>query len=262
MNAKSSRQPVLFISHGAPTFALEPGELGPRLAQLGSSLEGVAAVLVVSPHWQTRQLRVMAGSAPETIHDFGGFDPELYELDYPAPGAPELAAQTAELLAAAGFDVALDERRGRDHGAWVPLRHLFPSADVPVYQVSLPFSLDTAGAVRLGRALAPLRERGVVIAGSGSLTHNLGEFRGPTTVDSPYVSQFRDWVRAAVLADASADLVQYRSLAPQASRAHPTEEHFLPLLVAQGAAQGDRARVIEGGICYGMLAMESYAWGQ
>ena len=116
--------PVLFIGHGAPTFALEPGDLGPLLEELGTRLAGAAAVLVVSPHWQTAQLRVMASVAPETIHDFGGFAPELYELDYPAPGHPELAAQTAQALIEAGFEVALDERRGLDHGAWVPLRYL------------------------------------------------------------------------------------------------------------------------------------------
>ena len=256
-----STSPVLFIGHGAPTFALEPGELGPLLEELGARLAGAAAVLVVSPHWQTAQLRVMASVAPETIHDFGGFAPELYELDYPAPGHPELAAQTAQVLIEAGFEVALDERRGLDHGAWVPLRYLFPRADVPVFQLSMPYALDPAGALRLGRALLPLRERGVVIIGSGSVTHNLGEFRGPAAENSAYVSEFRDWVRRAVLANATGDLVDYRRLAPHSVRAHPSEEHFLPLLVACGAANGDPSRVVDGGISYGMLSMESYVWG-
>ena len=252
--------PVLFIGHGAPTFALEPGDLGPLLEGLGARLSGAAAALVVSPHWQTAQLRVMASAAPETIHDFSGFAPELYELDYPATGHPELAAQTAQVLIEAGFEVVLDERRGLDHGAWVPLRYLFPRADVPVFQLSMPYALDPAGALRLGSALAPLRERGVVIVGSGSMTHNLGEFRGPAADNAAYVSEFRDWVRRAVLANATADLVDYRRLAPHAVRAHPSEEHFLPLLIASGAANGDAAQVVDGGICYGMLSMESYVW--
>ncbi len=253
--------PVLFLAHGAPTFAIEPGILGPRLRELGESLSGAAAVLVISPHWQSEQLQVMATAAPETIHDFGGFAPELYELEYPAPGHPQLAARTAGLLAEAGFEVSLEQRRGLDHGAWVPLLYLFPKAEVPVFQVSLPYAIDPAGALRLGHALAPLREFGVVIAGSGSMTHNLGEFRGPVDGNAAYVSEFRDWVRKAVLGNATAELVDYRRRAPHAVRAHPSEEHFLPLLVAAGAAEGDAARVIDGGICYGMISMESYKWG-
>ncbi len=257
-----TRSPVLFLAHGAPTFALEPGHLGPLLEGLGGRLSAPAAVLVISPHWQTAQLRVMASAAPETIHDFSGFAPELYELEYPVPGHPQLAARTAGLLAESGFEVSLDERRGLDHGAWVPLRYLFPGADVPAFQVSLPHGIDPAGALRLGRALAPLREHGVVIAGSGSLTHNLGEFRGPVAGNAAYVSEFRDWVRNAVLARSTEDLIAYRRLAPHAVRAHPSDEHFLPLLVALGAVgEGEEAQVIDGGICYGMLAMESYAWG-
>lgn len=157
--------PALFVSHGSPMFAVEPGVLGPRLHEIGARLENVAAVLVVSPHWQTRGVRVATTAAPETIHDFGGFPAVLYGLQYPAPGQPELAREAGRLLAAAGYDVTLDERRGLDHGAWVPMRHLFPDADVPVFQVSLPVGTDAAGALRLGAALAPLRNRGVLIVG-------------------------------------------------------------------------------------------------
>ncbi|WP_049622364.1 dioxygenase family protein [Frateuria defendens] len=258
--AAPSTAPVLFVSHGAPTFALDPGELGPRLAALGRRLDGLRAVLVVSPHWSTRGVKVMTAQVPSTVHDFGGFPEPLYALQYPAPGAPELAREAAALLAEAGFAVTPDAARGRDHGAWVPLLHLLPAARVPVFQVSLPHDLDTAGALRLGRALAPLRGRGVLIVGSGSLTHNLYEIGAHS--EAPYARDFTRWVREAVLAHDALRLRDYRHLAPAAERAHPTEEHFLPLLVALGASRdGEAAEVIEGGITYGVLSMESYGWG-
>lgn len=257
-----SPAPVFFISHGAPTFALEPGKLGARLTALGKKLSGVKAVLVVSPHWETDGLRVMANKSPATLHDFGGFPQALYELQYPAPGHLQFAAEASQLLVEAGFKVSLDDERGLDHGAWVPLMHLLPAADIPVFQVSMPHTLDAAGALRLGRALAPLRQRGVLIVGSGSMTHNLYEFRQSGTGEAAYAREFAAWVRQAVLVDAADRLVDYRRLAPHAGRAHPTEEHFLPLLVAIGANGGDgAAQVIEGGITYGVLSMESYAWG-
>lgn len=254
--------PVFFISHGAPTFALEPGMLGPRLSALGENLSGVTAVLVVSPHWQTREVRVMTGAAPATIHDFSGFPAALYELQYPAPGHPHYAAQAGRLLTDAGFKVGFDARRGFDHGAWVPLRHLLPAAHVPVFQVSMPHTLDTAGALRLGRALTPLRESSVLIVGSGSLTHNLYEFRQPGADEASYAREFTAWVHQAVISNDIDKLAAYRRYAPHAERAHPTEEHYLPLLVALGAhTEGEAVQVIEGGITYGVLSMESYAWG-
>lgn len=256
------KAPVLFISHGAPTFALEPGLLGPRLNALGPHLSGVKAVLVVSPHWQTHGVAAMTNPAPGTVHDFGGFPQALYTLQYPAAGQPKLALEAARLLSRAGFEAGVDERRGLDHGAWVPLRHLLPKADVPVFQVSMPINLDTASALRLGQALAPLREQGVLIMGSGSLTHNLHDLWQFQSGDAPYAREFVAWARQAVLDHDVARLVAYRRRAPHAERAHPSEEHFLPLLVALGASTADEpAQVIEGGITYGMLSMESYAWG-
>lgn len=254
--------PVLFVSHGAPTFALEPGPLGARLGEVGRALDGLRAVLVVSPHWQTRGLEVVTAERPATIHDFGGFPPALYRLAYPAPGAPEAATETAARLREAGWQVDEDSERGLDHGAWVPLMHLFPDAGVPVFQLSLPHALDARQALELGRALAPLRERGIAILGSGSMTHNLYEFRGAASRTEPYVARFTEWVREAVLRHDSASLVDYRRLAPEAARAHPTEEHFLPLLVAMGAiGEGEPPRLLDDEVRYGMLSMESYAWG-
>ena len=253
--------PALFISHGSPMFALQPGLLGPKLHAIGQSLRDITDVLVVSPHWQTRGVRVGTSAAPDTIHDFGGFPALLYQLQYPAPGAPALAQEAARLLTQAGFDVTLDAQRGLDHGAWVPMRHLFPAVDMPVFQVSLPHDIDAAGALRLGQALAPLRARGVLVVGSGSLTHNLYEFR--QHIDDPeYAQQFADWVCDAVAARDVAALVDYRRRAPHAQRAHPSEEHYLPLLVAVGASAGtDARRLVAGGMTDGVLSMDSFGFG-
>lgn len=255
------RAPSLFVSHGSPMFALEPGLLGPNLEQIGKSLPTLTAIVVVSPHWQTRGVRITGASMLETIHDFGGFPAPLYALQYPAQGAPQIASQILELLLAAGFEAALDARRGLDHGAWVPLRYLKPAADVPVLQVSMPHDLDAAGALRLGEALAPLRDLGVLVIGSGSLTHNLYEFRQHIQ-DPKYAQAFADWIADAVARGDVDALVHYRERAPHAVRAHPTEEHFLPLLVALGASHANEPRHrIEGGMTYGILSMDSFGFG-
>jgi 4,5-DOPA dioxygenase extradiol len=255
-------QPVLFISHGAPTFALEPGLLGPQLRALGERLPNVSAVLVVSAHWQTRGVSVMTTLAPATVHDFGGFPAELYRLQYPAAGAPALAADAARLLAAADFAVSLNDQRGLDHGAWIPLRYLYPQGNVPVFQVSIPLNLDPAAALRLGAALAPLRQRGVLIVGSGGLTHNLHDYFGGAADDPGYARNFAGWIQQRVQAGDVNAITHYRSEAPQAARAHPTEEHFLPLPVALGASQrSDAVTTINGGIDHTGLCMDSFAWG-
>ena len=257
-----SRLPSLFVSHGAPTFALEPGEAGPALAALGQALPRPEAVLVVSPHWMTPSPRVGLVAQPETIHDFGGFDSALYRIDYSAIGHPALARKTLDTLVSAGWSALGDERRGLDHGAWVPLMHLYPKADTPVFQVSLPSRLDAEGAWAFGQALAPLADDGVLIVGSGSLTHNLQDFRGGHGEELSYVRPFSDWVRQAVDAGDGARLRRTLCDAPQAARAHPTSEHFWPLLVAGGAATpGEPWRVVDGGIAHGMLAMDAILFG-
>jgi 4,5-DOPA dioxygenase extradiol len=258
-----SRLPTLFVSHGAPTFALEPGIAGPKLSELGRQLARPRAVLVVSPHWMTREVSVATAARPRTIHDFGGFPEELYRIEYPAPGDPELAKAAGNLLSAAGYHVNMDPQRGLDHGAWVPLRHLFPAADVPAFQVSLPVNLDGSKAWEFGAALAPLSQQGVLIMGSGSLTHNLQEVFSPHGGDTLHAARFVDWVRDAVLTHDRERLVRALELAPNAARAHPTSEHFLPLLIAAGAASADaRVQVIEGGMTHGVLSMESYVFGE
>lgn len=262
MTSTTTAAPAFFISHGAPTFAIEPGILGPQLAAMGKQLSGARAVLVVSPHWQTRGVSVMTTEKPPTVHDFGGFPVELYALQYPVQGQPALAGEAARVLADAGWSANLEARRGLDHGAWVPLMHMLPAADVPVFQVSMPHDLDAAGAFRLGQSLAPLRQQGVVILASGSMTHNLHEiFNGDGRPDA-YALEFAHWVRNAVTGNNTQSLVDYRRLAPHAQRAHPTDEHFLPLLVAMGAqAPGETAQYVNGGVTFGVLSMDSYTWG-
>jgi 4,5-DOPA dioxygenase extradiol len=252
--------PLLFVSHGAPLFAIEPGLAGPRLAELGRELPRPDAIVILSPHWMTRgEVNVTASTAPQTIHDFGSFPDELYQLRYPAPGAPILAAHIVKLLQAAGWTSRLDHQRGLDHGAWVPLMYLAPDADIPVVQVSMPARLDTHQAWKLGEALKPLRDMNVLIVASGSLTHNLYEFRGATREGADYVKAFAAWTAQTLRAGQTDQLLDYRQQAPSAERAHPTDEHFLPLLIALGAA-GERydTRVLEGGVSYGVLAMDSY----
>jgi len=255
--------PTLFVSHGAPTFALEPGLLGPRLTDLGRSMPRPRAVLVISPHWMTRSVQVTRAATVDAIHDFGGFDEELYALRYHAPGAPEVADQAIGLLASQGWPAKDNDRRGIDHGVWVPLRHLYPEADVPVVQVSMPSGLDARSSYSFGQVLAPLRAHGVLIVGSGSLTHNLYEFRGRARAEeAEYAREFSAWSRETVLERDHERLLHTMELAPHARRAHPTTEHLLPLMLAAGAA-GVTApvTVIEGGITHGVLAMDSYAFG-
>jgi 4,5-DOPA dioxygenase extradiol len=255
--------PVLFVSHGAPTFAIEPGLAGAQLRALGKAIGKPRAILIVSPHWMTRGVEITAAARPGTIHDFGGFPRALYAIQYPAPGAPELASRAQEVLSSRGIAASLDLQRGLDHGAWVPLLHLYPDADVPVIQVSLPVDTDERKAVALGRALAPLAAEGVLIIGSGSLTHNLYEFRMGDVEEAAYASEFSGWIREAVEAGDLDRLTHALERAPHAKRAHPTVEHFLPLLVAAGAAPAAApATVLDGGIRHGVLAMESYVLGQ
>lgn len=259
-----STMPTLFVSHGAPTFALEPGEAGRELAALAQTIPTPRAILVASPHWMSPTVSLTTSKQPETIHDFGGFPAPLYDLRYPAPGDPELAAQAIELLAGAGIEAQPDARRGLDHGAWVPLLHMYPDADVPVVQISMPGRRPASWFHALGRALSPLREDGVLIVGSGSLTHNLYEFTGAAAGTAPYVDAFARWM-ADTLASGDLDaLLDYRRLAPHAERAHPTDEHLMPLMFAHGAAgiHANARRLAATDVRYGMLAMDTYVFGE
>jgi len=256
--------PTVFLSHGAPTLALAPGATGTAWAALGSELPRPKAVLMVSAHWETVSPEVSSTERPETIHDFFGFPEPLFRLQYPAPGAPWLAKRVRHLVEAAGLSIVVDGRRGIDHGAWVPMLSMYPEADVPVVQLAVQTRLGPKHHFELGMALASLPAEGVLIVGSGSMTHNLREVmwgvEDPAQVPA-YVTAFQSWVGDRLTGDKVDELLDYRDRAPEAARAHPTEEHFLPLFVPWGAA-GDRPAVKRrfGGVTEGVLAMDVYTF--
>ena len=256
--------PALYVSHGAPLFAVDAGETGPALTRWGQGLRAqfpaLRGVVIMSPHWMARTPQVMTGPQPATWHDFGGFPPALYQLQYPAPGAPALAQEVLALLQAAGVAAQGDAGRPFDHGAWVPLMHLFPEADLPVVQVALPVGAGPAEVYAMGAALRGLRSQGVLVMGSGSMTHNLAEFFGGAREPAPYVIAFSRWIESALERGDMQALLNYRSLAPHAERAHPTEDHFLPLFFALGAAGDDlHANYLSREVMYSMLAMDAFA---
>jgi 4,5-DOPA dioxygenase extradiol len=256
--------PSLFLSHGSPMLALSDVPARDFLAGLGDELGRPEAILVASAHWETPAPLVSSVARNETIHDFYGFPPELYRLAYPAPGAPALAERAAARLKEAGLAAGLDRSRGLDHGAWVPLLLMYPAADIPVAQISIQTPRGPAHHIALGRALAPLREEGVLVIGSGSYTHNLGELRrgDPGEAEPSWVTRFADWFDRALVEQRTDDLVDYRGRAPEAARNHPTEEHLLPVFVALGAGDGGAARRLHSSATYGTLRMDAYAFGE
>jgi len=263
------RFPSIFIGHGSPAMALEDGPTPAFLRDLGRQLPRPDAVLCVSAHWETPAPAASTATRPETIHDFYGFPEPLYERRYPAPGAPALARRAADLLLEQGLRCDLDPARGLDHGAWIPLAMIYPAAGVPVAQLSIQPHLGPAHHVALGRALEPLREEAVLILASGNITHNLRELpasrAGGDAPDTPaaWAAAFDDWVEGRVTAGDVGALVDYRRRAPHAARAHPRDEHFLPLLVAAGAGgAAPRGRRLHSELRYGSLSMAAYAFGE
>lgn len=256
--------PTIFVSHGSPMLALQDSPARSFLQGLGRSLPRPTAIVVASAHWETSGAPAVSLAAqPDTIHDFGGFPQALFDIRYPAPGAPQVAERAASLFEAAGIAVGRSPQRGLDHGAWVPLCLMYPDADVPVMQVSLVRGASPAAHHKLGAALAQLRHEGVLVIGSGSLTHNLYEFRGQP-VDAPapmWVSEFERWMRERLEANDHAALLDYRERAPSAVENHPSEEHLLPLFVAMGAAgAGAKAQLLHSSFEHAVLAMDAYAF--
>ena len=255
------RQPSLFVSHGSPTLPLEQSAATDFLRRLGPSLDRPEAILMVSAHWDTERPAVSGAERPETIYDFYGFPPELYRLQYPAPGAPKLAQRVADLLAERGFSTDIDPERGLDHGAWTPLILAYPQADIPVTQLSIQSRLGPAHHVRLGEALRPLRDEGVLIIASGGATHNLRELsrqRG-NPEPQPWAAEFNDWLAGALQSRRMDDLANYRGQAPQAVRNHPTDEHLIPLFVALGAGDpGGTTQRLHSSIESGVISMDAY----
>jgi 4,5-DOPA dioxygenase extradiol len=249
--------PVLFLSHGSPMHAIQPGAVREAWQRIARELPRPQAILIASAHWETDLPAVTGAARPETIHDFYGFPKPLYEIQYPAKGEPALASRAVSLLNDSGLKARADPGRGLDHGAWSPLLHMYPEADIPVVQVAVQTSLGPKHHLALGRALAPLADEGVLLIGSGHLTHNLRDRAagGP----APYAARFQAWVKERIEARKLDELADYRSLSQDGVRAHPTDEHFLPLFFALGAA-GEQyaAEQLYDGIETGSLAMDAY----
>jgi 4,5-DOPA dioxygenase extradiol len=242
-------------------LALEPGASGPALARLAAALPTPKAIVIVSAHWESSELLVSGNPQPETWHDFGGFPQALFEVQYPAPGNPQLAAEVDELLKADGLPARIDSQQPFDHGVWVPLSLMYPQADIPVVQVSLPTRGGPALQTRVGHTLASLREHGVLLIGSGSITHNLRELdwhAGPESVE-PWARAFRDWMIEKLEANDEAALHDYRQQAPNAVRNHPSDEHLLPLYFARAA--GGEFSIVHQGFTMGALGMDVYRFG-
>lgn len=233
MSALSTRLPAVFFGHGSPMNALERNEYSVAWHAIGASLPKPKAILAVSAHWQTRGTAVTAMRAPRTIHDFGGFPRALHELQYPAPGDPALAARVQELLAP--LTVHADQSWGFDHGTWSVLVHAFPEADVPVVQLSMDATQPTAFHYEIGRKLAPLRDEGVLLIGSGNIVHNLRVMQPGALAPYDWALRFGGWVRERIERNEDAALLDYRSRGEDARLSVPTDEHYLPLLYVLGA---------------------------
>jgi 4,5-DOPA dioxygenase extradiol len=253
------RAPSVFVAHGAPSLALEDDAVTRALRSFGETLDGSRAIAVISAHWQTRGgIRVNAVARPEVIYDFGGFSPELYTLRYDASGDPALAGEIAAILGA-----SIETERGWDHGVWVPLMHIRPRADVPIVEISLPMPARAEELLELGRKLAPLRDRGVVVMGTGGIVHSLRRinFAGTDAPAEEWARAFDGWVAERIASRDFAALARYEE-GPYASDAVPTPEHYEPLLVAAGAAREDDAlTTITEAFHYGTLSMRSVAFG-
>lgn len=258
----TERMPVVFVSHGAPNALLEAPDTVACWAGIGRQIPEPSAILAVSAHWEAQRPTASLATAPGTIHDFQGFEPALYQIRYRAPGAPSLAERAVALLSVAGLAAGLDPGRGLDHGAWVPLSVMYPGAEVPVTQLSLVGNAGPATHVEIGRALAPLRDEGVLIVCSGAITHNFSwinwrEKEGEALF--PQARTFTDWVAESLAAHDTQALLAYRDTR-YGAEAHPTEDHFMPLFVALGAALEDTPVRYQPRFTYGGLAMDAYLW--
>lgn len=260
--ARQAVAPAFFVSHGSPMVALDTDAYPQALRRFGEAVGTVRALVVVSAHWETRGgILVTTNAAPPLIYDFGGFPEALYRLTYPCPGEPAVAREVISLLTAAGFPVAADAERGLDHGTWVPLRLALPAAKLPVVQVSLPRGASADEVAKMGEALRPLRASGVLLMGSGSMTHNLRQvvFGDKHAPAEPWAQAFDTWV-AERLTSKDFTALRARTSAPNARLAHPTTEHLLPLYFVLGAAlPEDRVTPVYEGFHHGTLSMRSFA---
>lgn len=264
--------PSVFVSHGSPMIALEPGEAGAFMRRLGPAIDATfgrpRAIVAISAHTAARAPVLLAGARHQAVYDFGGFDPRLNQMRYDAPGAPELANDVAARLAQAGLPAHVLDQGGLDHGIWTALRYIYPDADIPVLPLAFVPSESPAEQFALGAALAPLREQGVLVLGTGSITHNLRRvFAGGlrASPDQPEIAEssgFRGWMLARSAERDWPALFDYRALAPYAIDMHPTDEHLLPWFVAAGAGGRDATpQRLHDSVTFGSLAMDAYAFG-
>jgi 4,5-DOPA dioxygenase extradiol len=264
--------PSIFVSHGSPMIALEPGAAGAFMQRLGPAIDAAfgrpKAIVAISAHTAARAPVLLAAPRHEAVYDFGNFDPKLFTLRYDAPGAPELAQRVAALLGEAGLPVHVVAEGGLDHGNWTALRYLYPDADIPILPLAFVPSQSPAQQFALGAALASLRAEGVLVLGSGSITHNLRRvfasgMHGPDNVpEIPESAAFRGWMADRSAARDWDALFDYRRQAPSAVDMHPTDEHLLPWYVAAGAGGRDAVpQRIHASVSRGSLGMDAYAFG-
>ena len=259
----TTRLPALFLSHGSPMLAVQDSPAGRFLDGLGSEVPRPRAIVVASAHFTAQHPSVGAAAGPATVHDFGGFPQPLYEIQYPAPGSSGLAADIAVRMAAAGFQPQERPNHGLDHGVWVPLRRMYPQADVPVVPISVNPHADARHHFEVGRALAPLRDDGVLVVGSGGFVHNLGDldWQHPEAQMPAWAREFAEWMRARLAAHDLPALLDWEQQAPNARRAHPTVEHLMPLFVALGAAgESPAVRTLHRSHEFGSLALDAFAF--
>lgn len=250
----AAKLPALFISHGAPTLAIEQSATTSALARMGQNLPQPRAIIIMSAHWQSSKLEISSNPQPKTWHDFSGFDAELYEIHYPATGHTLLAESLAQQLSALGIVCSVNPLRASDHGVWAPLRHLYPQADVPIVQISLPQHYDSFACYQLGAQLAQLRDEQILIIGSGNITHNLQAMRWQADSIDNAAENFKLWLLRQLKSDipTALDWQHY----PNYKNVHPSDEHLLPLFFALGA--GQRVSVVHQSMAHHSLGMDIY----
>lgn len=259
------KMPSLFISHGSPMMALEQSDTTAFLAQLSHQLPKPKAIVVFSAHFDVANKVVVTGAESlSTIHDFYGFPQPLYQVEYPAKGDSDLSNTIADRIASAGVDVEIDRKRGLDHGAWIPLLHLFPEHDIPVVSVSINSNWDAATHFALGKLLRSLREEGVLFIGSGGISHNLREIFSPVPDKDreAKVVAFTDWMSDKIEQRDVESITHYLQVAPHAKFSHPTPDHYLPLPFVLGTSYDDeRGKVLHRATEMDILALDAYGFG-
>jgi 4,5-DOPA dioxygenase extradiol len=261
MTNKLPKQKAYFLSHGSPTLIFDNVEARDFIMGLAKDIQRPKAIVMVSAHWETQSPNVNSVEINSTIHDFYGFPEKMYQLRYEPKGDKALAQDIVNLLAENGLMAGIDENRGLDHGAWVPLKLMYPEADIPVLQLSIQSHLGTGHHYELGRAISKLRDENILIIASGSFTHNLREINWRGGPEAEWSKQFSDWFHAALIKNRVCDLLAYRRLAPFAQKNHPTDEHLLPIFVALGAASPDpQIKRIHSSVTFGSLRMDAYSF--